>query len=123
MRQRAPDSAAGHGARQAWEVEARQISDGPGLNPLVWLTDHDAIDAPLALRALGPTRDAPVSAEWTVPFRDTFFHIGVHNLPPERAQELFARMRAYTTAPAGRFAKRDGAPAQNRHGVAAPSRK
>ena len=89
------------GARQAWEVEARQLSDGLGLNPLVSLTDHDAIDAPLALRALDPTRDAPISVEWTAPFRDTFFHIGVHNLPPAGAHQLFARMKAYTAAPAG----------------------
>ena len=88
------------GARQAWEVEARQIAVGLGLNPLVSLTDHDAIDAPLSLRPLEPTRDAPISVEWTAPFRDTFFHVGVHNLPLARAQELFARMQAYTAAPA-----------------------
>jgi len=88
------------GPRQAWEVEAGQIAGGLGLNPLVSLTDHDAIDAPLSLRPLDPTRDAPISMEWTVPFRDTFFHLGVHNLPPECAHELFARMKAYTAAPA-----------------------
>ncbi len=87
------------GPRQAWDVEARQISDGLGLNPFVSLTDHDAIDAPLALRALEPTRDAPISTEWTAPFRDTFFHVGVHNLPTANAQEIFARMIAYTAAP------------------------
>ena len=52
------------GAHQAWEVEARQLADGLGLNPLVSLTDHDAIDAPLSLRPLEPTRDAPISVEW-----------------------------------------------------------
>ena len=88
------------GPRQAWEVEAGQIERDLGLNPLVSLTDHDDIDAPLALRPLAPFRDAPISVEWTVPFRDTFFHLGVHNLPPAGAHELFARMKAYTAGPA-----------------------
>jgi hypothetical protein len=87
------------GPRQAWEVEARQLEDRLGLNPLVSITDHDAIDAPLALRLLHRTRHAPVSVEWTVPFRDTFFHLGVHNMALAGLHEQFARMRAYTAAP------------------------
>jgi len=87
------------GPRQAWEVEARQLHAGLDLNPLVSLTDHDAIDAPLALRLLDATREAPISVEWTVPYRDTFFHLGVHNMRPAGAIELFARMQAFTAAP------------------------
>lgn len=88
------------GPRQSWEVEAGQIEDHLGLNPLVSLTDHDAIDAPLALRPLDRTRHVPISLEWTAPFRDTFFHIGVHNLPAAGLQERFRRMLEYTAAPA-----------------------
>ncbi|HMQ05302.1 MAG TPA: hypothetical protein PKD26_15400 [Pyrinomonadaceae bacterium] len=52
-----------------------------GLEPLVSITDHDSIEAGLALDDV----EVPISMEWTVPFREAFFHIGVHNLP--RGQE------------------------------------
>ncbi len=29
-------------------------------------------------------QNLPLSTEWTVPFGPTFFHLGVHNLPPDR---------------------------------------
>ena len=31
---------------------------------------------------------APISLEWTVPFEYGFFHVGVHNLPKDRAVEI-----------------------------------
>jgi len=42
---------------------------------------------------------APVSFEWTVPFGPTFFHLGVHNLPPANARALFADLAGYTAGP------------------------
>ena len=54
-----------------------------GLAPPVSLTDHDGIEAPITLRILDTFRDLPVSVEWTVPFKETFFHLGVHDLPPD----------------------------------------
>jgi len=80
--------------RQAWEVETSQI-EKRGLRPLVSITDHDCIDAPLALRATTFASDTPVSFEWTFPFRETFFHFGIHNLAPS----WFARMQAFTAEP------------------------
>ncbi|MCW5978981.1 MAG: hypothetical protein KIT09_12950 [Bryobacteraceae bacterium] len=85
--------------RQAWQVEKSQIEADLGLLVLISLTDHDAIDAPLMVRILDESRDAPVSVEWTVPFRETFFHLGVHNLPGPRAASIFAEMAAYTARP------------------------
>src|SRR5258706_10546102 len=69
------------GAHHAWSVEKAQI-EGLGLSPIVSLTDHDDIEAPVSLQLLEECRGTPISFEWTVPFRFTFFHIGVHNLPP-----------------------------------------
>ena len=39
--------------RQALDVEARQIEDRLGLAPIVSISDHDSIDAPMQLQALG----------------------------------------------------------------------
>jgi hypothetical protein len=75
----------------AWKLEKSQIENVLGQQALVSLTDHDNIDAGLHLSVLDDTRHCPVSAEWTVPWRATFFHLGVHNL---RAQEATAAMRA-----------------------------
>ena len=41
----------------------------------------------------------PISCEWTVPFHDGFFHLGVHNLPPSRARDVFARLSRHTRDP------------------------
>ena len=82
----------------AHELEAGQIRDTLRLKPLVSITDHDSIEACAELRAL--SIDAPFSHEWTVPFEDTVFHIGVHNLPANCARCLFGRMEAVTANPA-----------------------
>jgi hypothetical protein len=63
---------------QSLDLETAQIEGTLGLDAMVSLTDHDTIDA-------GAT---PVSCEWTVPFRRTFFHIGVHNMRPEWMQAM-----------------------------------
>ena len=65
--------------RQELDVEARQIEDRLGLNPIVSNSDHDAIDAPLQLQVMQRADLVPVSVEWTVPYRNTYFHVGIHN--------------------------------------------
>jgi hypothetical protein len=85
-------------ARSAYELERNQIEqlDLPGI---VSLTDHDNIDAGLLLRSENIVSDAPVSAEWTVPFEHTYFHIGVHNMAAQEAPSIMLRMAAYTREP------------------------
>jgi hypothetical protein len=79
------------GPHAAWELEATQLRK-LGLHPLVSLTDHDDIEAPVSLQLLRESAGAPISVEWTVPFGPTFFHIGVHNLPQSEARWLFDAM-------------------------------
>jgi len=84
--------------RQAWELEKQQI-ETLGMRAMVSISDHDNIDAGLHLRVLPETRECPVSIEWTVPFRQTFFHIGIHNLPFDTAVEMTREMNAFTKEP------------------------
>ena len=51
-------------------------------------------------------KDAPVSVEWTIPFGCTFFHIGVHNLPPANAIEIQEQLTRVTARPGRRVAAR-----------------
>ncbi|HEY1807738.1 MAG TPA: hypothetical protein VGG42_04200 [Acidobacteriaceae bacterium] len=83
--------------RRAYELEERQIADW-GLRPFISLTDHDRIDAGTLLRRSPRFDDVPLSTEWTVPFGQVVFHIGVHNLPPASAESLMAAMRQATAA-------------------------
>jgi hypothetical protein len=69
------------------DIEKRQINDA-GLEAIVSLTDHDSIDANLAVNEQNKNAPAPISLEWTVPFDYGFFHVGVHNLPKDRAIEI-----------------------------------
>jgi hypothetical protein len=77
------------------ESETRQLNDA-GLNAIVSLTDHDTIDGTLSLNSVRPTETVPVSFEWTVPFRYGFFHLGIHNLPDERAVPITEALLDYT---------------------------
>ena len=74
---------------RAYETERNQIEE-LGLNSLVSLTDHDSIEAPALLRTVAETAQIPVALEWTVPFADTTFHLGIHNLPSISAQAIVA---------------------------------
>lgn len=85
--------------RQAWELEKRQIERELGMDALVSITDHDNIDASTNLRALEEMRHVPISIEWTIPFRRTFFHVGIHNLPVYIAKEMTRAMNEFTAAP------------------------
>jgi len=76
----------------ALRLERKQIAN-LGLGPLVSLTDHDKIDAGLALE------DEPVSVEWTVPYERSILHLGIHNLPQDAARLWMSVMGAYTSAP------------------------
>lgn len=85
-------------ARSAHDLERKQI-ERLDLPAIVSLTDHDNIDAGLLLRSEGIAGDAPVSVEWTVPFEQTYFHIGVHNLAAHHATSIMRRMAGYTREP------------------------
>jgi len=86
------------GPRDAYAVEFDQIR-AMGLAPIVSLTDHDDIEAPMWLRVMPGSSNIPVSVEWSVPFRNTVFHLGVHNLPPSLARAIMDRLKAFTARP------------------------
>ncbi len=88
----------------AYTLEFEQIK-ALGWSPLVSLTDHDNIEAPTSLQAIDATRKVPISIEWTVPIRNTFFHLGVHHLPPLRARSLVMAMQEVTRKPNAAFLK------------------
>lgn len=79
-------------AMNVYEIEKRQIEDA-GLASLVSLTDHDSIHANVEVNQ---AERAPISLEWTVPFEYGFFHVGVHNLPADRASEITETLLDYT---------------------------
>jgi len=85
--------------REAWQLERAQIETALQRPALISITDHDNIDAPLRLRVLSDSRNVPVSLEWTVPFHETEFHLGLHNLPPRRAHERMAALERHTKDP------------------------
>jgi hypothetical protein len=82
-------------AEGAYKLEAGQI-ESLGLHPIVSLTDHNNIEASTLLRQSPQYADVPVSVEWTVPFGQAIFHIGVHNIPPDTAQNLMSILREST---------------------------
>jgi hypothetical protein len=84
-------------SRAVFESEAAQIDWRFGIDSLVSVTDHDDINAGIELQRLFAARRAPISFEWTVPYAEGFFHLGVHNLPPASASEWFARLSAFTS--------------------------
>lgn len=86
-------------ARLAYEVEARQIQEKLGLLPIVSLTDHDNVEAAALLRIVPEHHDAVISTEWTVPFGNLAFQLGIHNLPPSTASSWMRTLQEYTAAP------------------------
>jgi hypothetical protein len=83
----------------AFDLEQRQIEDKLQIPGLVSITDHDDINAPMLLRLVPSSRHIPVSVEWTVPFGDTAFHLGIHNLPSATGTEWMERLAAFTALP------------------------
>jgi hypothetical protein len=82
----------------AFNLETRQI-EKLDLAPMVSLTDHDTINAPMLLRTVPSARQIPVSVEWTAPYGEQSFHLGVHNLPSAKANEWMATLADYTAYP------------------------
>jgi hypothetical protein len=83
-------------ARQVFEMETLEVESRLGLPAIVSITDHDDITAGLWLQSLDSQGRIPISVEWTVPYLRGYFHLGVHNLPPDRAYELMREMSAYS---------------------------
>src|SRR5215813_13446044 len=79
-------------------IEKTQINQA-GLDAIVSISDHDSIDGNLKLNAETENPTAPISLEWTVPFEYGFFHVGVHNLPKDRAVELTQTLLDFTFTP------------------------
>ncbi len=83
----------------AFELETNQIERRLSLASMVSITDHDNIEAPMLLRMVPEARRIPVSVEWSVPFREATFHLGVHNLPSGSAEAIMERLRKFTLQP------------------------
>lgn len=86
----------------SFTAEREQIENQLGLQALVALTDHDNIEAPLALRAEPANGEIPFAFEWSVPFENAIFHLGIHNLPSRQVHSIMADLSAYTENPASR---------------------
>jgi len=90
--------------RLAFELEGRQI-EKLGLSPLVSITDHDTITAPMLLRTVASARHIPVSVEWSAPFFgpdggcEQSFHLGIHNLPSDTGAEWMRTFEEFTARP------------------------
>jgi hypothetical protein len=83
----------------AFDLESRQI-EKLDLAPMVSITDHDNINAPMLLRTIPSARRIPVSVEWTAPYGDVqSFHLGVHNLPSARAAQWMKTLAEHTAHP------------------------
>src|SRR3984885_8680691 len=83
----------------AFDLESRQI-EKLDLAPMVSITDHDNIKAPMLLRTVPSARQIPVSVEWSAPYGGSqAFHLGVHNLPSARAAEWMATLNEFTARP------------------------
>lgn len=82
---------------QVYDIECKQIQDQIGVEAIVSLTDHDEIAGNQTIRAeRDDAKDAPISLEWTVPFDYGFFHLGVHNLPADRADQMTKDLLDFT---------------------------
>jgi hypothetical protein len=82
----------------AFDLERGQI-EKLDLAPMVSLTDHDTINAPMLLRTVPSARGIPVSVEWSAPYGVQSFHLGIHNLPSSKAPEWMQTLRDYTKNP------------------------
>jgi hypothetical protein len=82
----------------AFDLESQQI-EKLDVAPMVSITDHDSIKAPMLLRTVPSARQIPVSVEWSAPYGVQSFHLGVHNLPSARATEWMDRLANFTQNP------------------------
>ncbi len=83
----------------AFDLESRQI-ENLDVAPMVSISDHDNIKAPMLLRTVPSARGIPVSVEWSAPYGGSqAFHLGIHNLPSARAAEWMSALEEYTANP------------------------
>jgi hypothetical protein len=81
--------------RMAYDLESRQIQR-LNLNSLVSITDHDTVEAPMLLRTVPSSRHIPVSLEWSAPYGQTTFHLGIHNLKSADGMAWMQRFEEFT---------------------------
>lgn len=84
--------------RMVFDSETTQISR-LGLMAIVSITDHDTITGVLSLQQRLPEIQVPMSVEWSVPFQGNVFHMGVHNLPQDRAVPIMESLAHCTSNP------------------------
>jgi len=90
--------------RLAFDLEGQQI-EKLGVSPLVSISDHDTITAPMLLRTVASARHIPVSVEWSTPFfgpeggSEQSFHLGIHNLPSDTGAEWMRTFEEFTAKP------------------------
>jgi len=82
----------------AFDLESGQI-EKLDLAPMVSITDHDNIKAPMLLRTVPSARQIPVSVEWSAPYGVQSFHLGIHNLPSAKAPEWMQTLADFTVNP------------------------
>jgi hypothetical protein len=83
----------------AFDLESRQI-EKLDLAPMVSITDHDNINAPMLLRTVPSARRIPVSVEWSAPYGGVqAFHLGIHNLPSAKATQWMKTLADFTAHP------------------------
>ncbi|HLY41958.1 MAG TPA: hypothetical protein VKR52_12145 [Terracidiphilus sp.] len=83
----------------AFDLETRQIEQ-LDVAPMVSITDHDNIRAPMLLRTIPSARQIPVSVEWSAPYGGVqSFHLGIHNLPSARAMQWMKTLEEFTERP------------------------
>ncbi len=83
----------------AFDLESKQI-ENLDIAPMVSISDHDNIKAPMLLRTVPSARRIPVSVEWSAPYGGVqSFHLGIHNLPSDRAAEWMTVFSDFTANP------------------------
>jgi len=83
----------------AFELESKQI-EKLDVGALVSISDHDNVQAPLLLRSVPSARHIPISVEWTAPYGgQQAFHLGIHNLPSDRATQWMETLNGFTKNP------------------------
>jgi hypothetical protein len=85
--------------REALQLEKSQIETKLALRGIVSLSDHDNVEAGMHLHMLDGMSGVPVSVEWSAPFEETVFHLGIHNLPVSDAAAWMRKFAAYTASP------------------------
>ncbi len=86
----------------AFDLERGQI-EKLDVAPMVSITDHDTLNAPLLLRNVPSARQIPLSVEWSAPYgEEQSFHLGIHNLPSAHARHWMDTFAEYSAHPSDR---------------------